>query len=257
MSVKPTGSTAVMARRLARSKDEAASNDTDPRAALDFFPTPPWATRAFFAHAVRGPIWRDLSCWEPCCGEGHMAAVLAEEFGQVDASDVYPHAYGRVGAFAAADGLPLGDVAAPADPADWIITNPPFSLAAAMIDCALREAREGVAMLLRTAFLETDERYQLFSRARPRVVAQFAERVPMTQYRWDPSASTATAYAWFVWMRDDVGGPWHTPEVARAAEIEFPLRLIPPGCRTRLTRPEDAARFGGPRPAGLLDGGRP
>jgi hypothetical protein len=31
------------------------------------------------------------------------------------------------------------------------------------------------------------------------MIAQFAERVPMTKCRWDPEADTATSYAWFVW----------------------------------------------------------
>jgi hypothetical protein len=55
----------------------------------------------------------------------------------------------------------------------------------------------------------------------------------MSKARWDPDGSTATSYAWFVWLRDDDGGlitprspPW-----------------IPPGRRETLTKPDDRARF--------------
>jgi hypothetical protein len=36
------------------------------------------------------------SVWEPACGEGHMAKVLKEYFGRLDASDIYPYGYGEV-----------------------------------------------------------------------------------------------------------------------------------------------------------------
>jgi hypothetical protein len=62
-------------------------------------------------------------------------------------------------------------------------------------------------------------------------VAQFVERVPMTKGRWDPDASTATAYSWFVWSK------------LAPAPGETRLVLIPPGRRSALTKSEDRARF--------------
>jgi hypothetical protein len=61
------------------------------------------------------------------------------------------------------------------------------------------------------------------------MIAQFVERVPIVKGRWDPDASSATAYAWFVW-RPSVTG-------------ETIFRWIPPGRRTVLARPDDRARF--------------
>ena len=43
---------------------------------LDDFPTPPWATRALLEHVINGKDLNLQSCWEPACGEGHMAKVL-------------------------------------------------------------------------------------------------------------------------------------------------------------------------------------
>ena len=84
LAIAATGSTAVMARRR------------EPPDALDFFSTPLWATRALFTHVLPtlgvGGIG---SVWEPACGEGHMAAVIAEFARQpMIASDVYGYGYG-------------------------------------------------------------------------------------------------------------------------------------------------------------------
>jgi hypothetical protein len=69
-----------------------------------------------------------------------------------------------------------------------------------------RLARPGVSPVrvwrcsLCSVWLEGAERYhKLFADRPPTIVAQFCERVPMVKGRWDPDASTATSYAWFVW----------------------------------------------------------
>lgn len=47
---------------------------------LDDFPTPKWATRALIKEVFGGESFDGLSCWEPTCGRGYMAATLAEYF---------------------------------------------------------------------------------------------------------------------------------------------------------------------------------
>ncbi|KPF98870.1 hypothetical protein IP86_10915 [Rhodopseudomonas sp. AAP120] len=230
-----------MAQRQVITEDDLAA---DPRAALDFFPTPPWATRALLQHVLHidASKGRHLSCWEPCCGEGHMAEPLREVFGTVYASDVYPHGYGDVGSFVGAGGLDLGDIAQCPFRPDWIITNPPFSLAIEVARRALREARHGVALLLRTAWLESEDRYAFFTEAEPFRFAPFAERVAMTQFVWDPTAATATAYAWFVWSCPT----WS----AASGRPRFETQIIPPGRKLALSKPSDLrlATYQGARP---------
>ncbi len=52
---------------------------TEAMDSLDDFPTPPWATRALFEHALDvGGELRLQSCLEPACGVGHMGKVLKE-----------------------------------------------------------------------------------------------------------------------------------------------------------------------------------
>lgn len=216
----PKGSRAVMNRRL------------DPVESLDFFPTPPWATRALLRHVIPDATG---TCWEPACGEGHMAEVLRERF-DVFASDV--HDYGRgypVGHFAGRMDVPQAPAECPVRP-DWIITNPPFTLAVPFAERAIAEARRGVALLVRSVWAEGGERYErLFLRHPPSVIAQFAERVPMVKGRWDPAAATATSYAWFVWDRAVLPGTI--------------FKWIPPGCRQRLEQPGDRAKFAGAAPS--------
>jgi hypothetical protein len=61
-------------------------------------------------------------------------------------------------------------------------------------------ARRGVAVLVRTVFIESVSRYRnLFEKTPPTLCAQYTERVPMVKGRLDRKASTATGYAWLVW----------------------------------------------------------
>ncbi|MGO4872769.1 MAG: SAM-dependent DNA methyltransferase [Roseiarcus sp.] len=224
------GHTAVMAQKRAKLKEPK------PWQRLEFFPTPPWATRALFAHAVFFSVRHD-SVWEPCAGLGHMATALAEVFAEVRASDVYnyPTDDGRDGELFGVGRFDFLDAEAVShEPmSDWVVTNPPFGQAAKMLENALAKARVGVAFLLRMQWLEGGERYEtIYADCAPTFIAPFVERVPMCEGGWDPAGSTATMYAWFVWLRGDDGWVFSPPD-----RIE--VRLIPPGCADRLTRPSD------------------
>lgn len=198
--------------------------------ALDYFPTPPFATRALCEFLLsQGFPLSDQSCREPACGEMHMVKPLAEYFRNVTGSDVHQY-----------DAHPIIDFPLEhrnLERCDWVITNPPFRLAAEFIDAGLSVARVGVAMLLRGAFLEGQDRYAtLFGPNPPSFVLQFVERVAMLEGRLarigstDPFAekpgtkvSTATSYCWFVWIE---------------GQSDTRLRWIAP-CRKRLERDGD------------------
>jgi hypothetical protein len=191
------------------------------------FPTPPWATRALCEHVLipeyQRTGWAEdltgLTCWEPAANRGHMVKPLREYFGSVHASDVFDYGAGfEVADFLMHDTGTVGEHA-------WIITNPPFRLAAQFAARASLMANDGFALLTRIAFLEGVDRYKtLFHENPPSIIAQFTERVPMVKGRYDPDASTATAYCWLVWRRKDVG--------------DTRFMWIPP-CRRQLLRPED------------------
>ena len=164
---------------------------------LDDFPTPPWGTRAFLSHYFAKDEVADLSVWEPACGRGHMAQVLAEYFGTVRASDVANYGYGEVQDFLTG----LSGVKS----VDWVVTNPPFRLAEDFFERGRQVARKGVALLTRTVFIESVGRFErVFKPNPPSKVLQYSERVPMVKGRLDRKASTATGYAWLVWKFDEV-----------------------------------------------------
>lgn len=205
----------------------------EPHKSLDDFPTPPWATRALcewlhapfadftrpqLSRAAQPPATAMLTCREPAANRGHMVKPLREYFARVEASDIFD--YGA--------GFPVRDYlfGPEPDPVAWAITNPPFRLAEQFISRALATSTDGVAMILRTAFLEGQDRYNtLFRVTPPSHVLQFAERVVMHKGKLSRKGRTATAYCWVVWKH-------------RAHNAATELVWIPP-CRKRLERESD------------------
>lgn len=250
--MKPVDARAVMESRAKVGAEIATDSDAQALARrLELFPTPPWGTRALVEILDRldpGP-WR---VWEPCCGLGHMAGPLRERWPSTMATDI--HDWGSIHQ----NGAPLDFLSAEADGAfediDWIITNPPFAPAAEFVRLALRRAARGVAVLARLSFRETAERDGLFFGETPLTAkAVFAERLPMALGRWDPKGSTATAYAWFVWMQPDVAPAGLAALRERFGAFAMDLR-IPVGTKRRLTRPDDARVFGVKAAAPLFEG---
>lgn len=191
---------------------------------LDYFPTPPWATRALMERVLPHlGIEMTGRVREPACGEGHIAEVLREYCSTVVASDIFDYGYCDEVADFLADDFKAR--------ANWFVTNPPFGDAALdFVDRALTLARTGIAFFVRTQWaVEGIERYErIFRDDPPTLSAYFVERVNLCKGRWEPDGSTATAYCWLVWIKD---------------KRPRPPFYIPPGCRQQLERPGDRARF--------------
>lgn len=197
------------------------SQRTEHRDSLDNFPTPPWATRALIEHVLGVSRVSGQSAIEPACGEGYMSRVLSEYFGTVRSFDIHSYGFGYVDDFLTSS---WDD-----ESFDWVITNPPFKAAEEFIGRGLRVARCGVAVLVRTVFIESVGRWERLFRDRPcTTFAQFVERVPIVKGRVDPKATTATGYAWLVW---DKGATEHSR-----------IAWIPPS-RRALERPDDYDRL--------------
>lgn len=130
------------------------------------------------------------------------------------------------------------DVIEPPEDVDWIITNPPFTLAEQFVRTAMVSAKVGVAMLARSVFIESDARYPLMTGAAFAAFCPFASRLPMVQGQHDPKASSATSYAWFVWLKDN---PLLRPEVL----------VVPPTAKARCTRADDTEKYAGPGRCGI------
>jgi len=128
-------STAVMQRRV------------EPHDSLDDFPTPPWATRAICERI--GDV-SSMTVREPCANRGYMVRPLSEYFDTVIASDIFDYGQGYM----------IEDyLFGPSEPVDWTFMNPPFRLAQQFIEKALGTSKHGVAVIVRSAFLEGIERF--------------------------------------------------------------------------------------------------
>lgn len=201
----------------------------DPLSSLDDFPTPPWATRALMEKILMfQPGMNKYICWEPACNRGFMSEVLKEYFREVWSTDIEDYGYGQKHDFLNRNGI--GGSNKP----DWIITNPPFALAEKFIHESHVWAKRGVAMLVRTQFLEGKGRFErLFSQTPPTAVAQFVERVPMFQGRLVAKGSTATSYCWLIWEKDQNSMPFYTLHSKSSI-----MTWIPP-CRKELEKASD------------------
>ena len=157
----------------------------------DFYPTPPWATRALVScEEFEGDIW------ECACGDGAMAEVLAETGCEVSGSDLVDRGYGEPGI----DFLTSNRRAAN------IITNPPYHSAEGFAAKGLELAERKVCLLLRLAFLEGAGRQRsLFSVTPPARVWVFSERITFYPKGAVRSGTGTVAYAWFVWDKQTHG----------------------------------------------------
>lgn len=122
----------------------------------DFYATP----RSAFAPIV-SRLPRDVAFWEPCAGDGRLIFMLRETGRTAWGADLYPqHDNPYRYEFKAVDYL------TDFTPRDFVVTNPPFSVAFEMCQHALLYAREFM-FLLRLSFLESEVRGDWLSAHEP------------------------------------------------------------------------------------------
>lgn len=105
-------STSILLKNGEKSKVSDHNFRFPKRAAYEFYPTPPEATRALLSVEQF-----DGSIWEPACGDGAISKVLTEAGYQVVSTDLIDRGYGAGGHDFLKSTTPL---------AKNIITNPPY-----------------------------------------------------------------------------------------------------------------------------------
>jgi hypothetical protein len=147
------------------------------------------------------------SFYEPCCGQGHISKVLLEYFPEANhyATDLIDRGYGEGGVDFILDSIDTK--------ADWIITNPPYSLAQEFITKSLFLTSKGVAMFLKIQFLEGQARRDWFKNTPLKYVYVFSKRQdplrdgmelnPETGKKW----GSTMCFAWYIWEQGYVGEP--------------------------------------------------
>ena len=134
--------------------------------------------------------------WEPAAGNGVIVRALKQNGFKVTASDL-------LGYWARGLQIQIGvnylDAICP-DHVSGIVTNPPYMLAMEFIQKAMEEVPYH-AWLLRTNFLESQDRFKFFKKHPPARVHVSSRRLPMMhRLGYDgPKSSSNTCFAWFVW----------------------------------------------------------
>lgn len=169
------------------------------RAAFEFYPTPPEATRALLSVETF-----DGDIWEPACGEGHISKVLeAHGYNTVSSDLATCWGYGLRGRDFLRETEPL---------ARHIVTNPPYGrgLADAFVAHALKLARPHggtVAMLLAIQSLASPLRHAFWT-GNPPTVIYALDDCQCWPYGDPARATTAIGkqrYVWVVWKLNHTG----------------------------------------------------
>ena len=165
----------------------------------DLYETPPCAVRALLAveQIPSGAIW------EPACGPGAITRVLRAAGHEVWSTDLVDYELpdqdqSGIDFLMEHGSMPyyVGS----------ILTNPPYKLADQFVRHALLLCPR-VYMLLRLAFLESEGRSDIIDGGLLHRVYVFRKRLPMMHRAgWaGPRTSSAMAFAWFCWDRDNPG----------------------------------------------------
>ena len=152
----------------------------------DFLPTPKWATQILLNR-----VTFNGSIWEPACGNGKMSKVIKSAGYKVISTDKFNHGYGKTGIDFLKEEKTRGDN---------IATNPPFKYAEKFVTHALSlDGVDQVAMLLRTLFVESKRRRNLFENHKPERIIYICDRVMFDGHTEEPGGGFSVS--WFVWKR--------------------------------------------------------
>lgn len=154
-------------------------NTAGKRKASDFYPTPPEVTWALLEFLN---LPKYTAIWEPACGDGRMVKVMRDYGYCVTATDI------ETG---------TDFLAAPAAECDWIITNPPFSVADKFIARCI-EIGKPFAMLLKSQYWHAKSRLGLFRACPPSFVCPLTWRPDFTPGKIG-KGSPLMDVIWVVW----------------------------------------------------------
>ena len=165
----------------------------------DFYPTPRFAIEEL----LKREVFEGGVIWECACGDGAISEILKENGLPVVSSDIVDRGYGEFRNLDFLHELPFEEIT----DTKHIITNPPFKLAKPFIEKSLRIAQGKVAMLLRLAFLESENRYEMFKTTPLKKVYVFSKRLTMSARGKGAKKGGMIPFAWFVWEHGYEGSP--------------------------------------------------
>lgn len=165
----------------------ASNHALAPRAEYDLYCTHPDAVTELLKIEKFNPY-----VWECCDGLGHMSNVLIQSGYNVRRSDILTRSRNIEQIdFLNFQGTWVGD----------IITNPPYSHAIQFVRKAIEVIPRGykVAMFLRTLFLESKARKELFKQHPPKRIWVSSRRIPCGIN--GEFGASAQSYSWYIWEK--------------------------------------------------------
>ncbi len=161
---------------------------------------PGWAVDLLLRHErLTGRVW------DPCCGAG----TIPQACGRAGLLSVGSDIVDRNANYAVADFLgPLAPLKPLSAGVQHILTNPPFSEAAEIVERGLALVPGKVIVLQRLAWLEGQKRRAFFERVGLSHVWVHSSRISMPPGGSDvPAIGGSVAYAWFVFGRERLNMP--------------------------------------------------
>lgn len=175
----------------------------------DFYPTPSDVTQALIDFLE---IPKDKTIWEPACGVGHMSSVFKSNGYRTISSDINESV--------ATDFVCDFTKEFYDHECDWIITNPPFSIAEKFINSAYN-MRIPFALLLKSQYWHSKKRLSLFEQTNPTYVLPLTWR-PDFLFKERGKGSPLMDCIWCVWGLDNgktIYHPLKKPKICIRAEV--------------------------------------
>lgn len=182
-----------------------ANKSSENRRKSDYYPTPEQCTQALLDFLK---IQKPSVIWEPACGEGFMSEVFKKNGYEVISTDINSYGYEDD----VCDFITSKSVAC-----DWIITNPPFSLAEDFIRKCI-SLKKPFAMLLKSQYWHSKKRLSLFLEHKPQYVLPLTWR-PDFEFGKRGGAPTMEVI-WTVWGADQAERTEYYP-LRRADDAEI------------------------------------
>lgn len=153
----------------------------------DFYATPMASFMPLLEYLPMGSVF-----WEPALGDGRLVKALRDSGRDAGGADLHP----------IKPDVEAVDFLQDQTQRDFIITNPPFSLAREFVQHAIGHSRESV-MLLRLNFLGAKKRRLWWRQHKPNAIFVLSDRPDFTGGGGD-----ACDYGWFYWGRRWQGMYW-------------------------------------------------
>lgn len=159
------------------------------RCEYDFYPTPEEVVDKLISnYDFYGNVL------EPSAGDGIIINKLAQvqEIGNIDAIEIDESHKEKL--LNVCDNVVFGDyLQMDVGSYDWIITNPPFSLAQEFVEKSINSGAN-VCMLLRLNFLGSQKRHEFWKKYPPNKILVLSKRPSFTG-----TGTDSQEYAWFIW----------------------------------------------------------